>query len=115
MKRQLLLALGTLAAGAALGFITPANAQSRWHDDGPGYRGGPPVMQPAPPPPRYEPRPQARRGSVWVPGHWNAEGGRYAWRGGYWERARQGYRYVPDRWVPGPRGGWVLRPGHWAR
>ncbi|MDF3836650.1 hypothetical protein P3W85_27380 [Cupriavidus basilensis] len=111
MKRQLLLALATLAAGAALGVISPARAQSY----PPGYHGGPPVMRPAPPPPRYEPRPQARPGRVWVPGHWVAGSGRYDWRGGYWQRARAGYRYVPERWVPGPRGGWVLRPGYWAR
>ncbi len=111
MKRQLLLALATLAAGAALGLISPARAQSY----SPGYHGGPPVMRPAPPPPRYEPRPQARPGRVWVPGHWVAGSGRYDWRGGYWQRARPGYRYVPERWVPGPRGGWVLRPGYWAR
>ena len=72
-------------------------------------------MRPAPPPPRYEPRPPARPGQAWVPGHWSANGGSYAWRGGYWQRERPGHRYVPERWVQSPRGGWVMQPGYWAR
>ncbi|KDP83537.1 MULTISPECIES: YXWGXW repeat-containing protein [Cupriavidus] len=110
MKRQLLLALTTLAAGAALGLISPAQAQAYPS----GYHGGP-YMHPAPPPPRYEPRPAARPGQAWVPGHWTANGGRYDWRGGYWQHARPGQRYVPERWVQSPRGGWVMRPGYWVR
>lgn len=110
MKRQLLLALTTLAAGAALGLISPAQAQAY----PPGYHGSP-HMRPAPPPPRYEPRPPGRPGQAWVPGHWSANGGSYAWRGGYWQRERPGHRYVPERWVQSPRGGWVMRPGYWAR
>ncbi len=110
MKRQLLLALTTLAAGAALGLISPAQAQAY----PPGYHGTP-HMRPAPPPPRYEPRPPGRPGQAWVPGHWNAHGGSYAWRGGYWQRERPGHRYVPERWVQGPHGGWVTRPGYWTR
>lgn len=110
MKRQLLLALTTLAAGAALGLISPAQAQAY----PPGYHGSP-HMRPAPPPPRYEPRPPGRPGQAWVQGHWNANGGSYAWRGGYWQRERPGHRYVPERWVQSPRGGWVMQPGYWAR
>ncbi|NUA28974.1 YXWGXW repeat-containing protein [Cupriavidus basilensis] len=110
MKRQLLLALTTLAAGAALGLISPAQAQAY----PPGYHGSP-HMRPAPPPPRYEPRPPGRPGQAWVPGHWNANGGSYAWRGGYWQRERPGHRYVPERWVQSPRGGWVMQPGYWTR
>ncbi|EHP42566.1 signal peptide protein [Cupriavidus basilensis OR16] len=110
MKRQLLLALITLAAGAALGLVSPAQAQAY----PPGYHGSP-YMGPAPPPPRYEPRPPGRPGQAWVPGHWNAHGGSYAWRGGYWQRERPGHRYVPERWVQGPHGGWVMRPGYWTR
>ncbi|WP_458766974.1 hypothetical protein [Cupriavidus basilensis] len=103
MKRQLLLALTTLAAGAALGLISPAQAQAY----PPGYHGSP-HMRPAPPPP-------GRPGQAWVPGHWSANGGSYAWRGGYWQRERPGHRYVPERWVQSPRGGWVMQPGYWAR
>ncbi|WP_354686954.1 hypothetical protein [Cupriavidus necator] len=104
MKRQLLLAAAVLATGGAFGLITPAQAQPVMvaHGYGP------------PPPPRYEPPPAARRGQVWVPGHWEARGGRYDWRRGYWQAQRPGYRYVPERWVRGPHG-WVMRPGRWVR
>ncbi|CAG2141758.1 YXWGXW repeat-containing protein [Cupriavidus numazuensis] len=105
MKRQILLAAAVLAAGGTFGLLSPAQA----HDGPPAYSYGHP-----PPPPRYEPRPPARPGQAWVPGHWVAGGGRYDWRGGYWQAQRPGYRYVPDRWVQSPRG-WVMRPGHWAR
>ncbi|WER49583.1 hypothetical protein CupriaWKF_20820 [Cupriavidus sp. WKF15] len=104
MKRQLLLAAAVLAAASAFGLLTPAQAH-----DGPGaYAYG------HPPPPRYEPRPPARPGQAWVPGHWVSRGGHYDWRAGYWQAQRPGYRYVPDRWVQSPRG-WVMRPGYWAR
>ncbi|WP_432262692.1 hypothetical protein [Cupriavidus sp. TMH.W2] len=49
----------------------------------------------------------ARRGQASVPGHWEAIGGRYAWRGGYWQARRAGYRNVPH--------GRVMRPGHRVR
>jgi len=106
MKRQLLLAAAVLAAGNVLGLISPAQAQPSGYQYYPRH---------APPPqPRYEQRPPARPGQVWVPGHWRADGSRYAWAGGYWVHARPGYRYVPDNWARGPHG-WVLRPGYWAR
>ena len=104
MKRQLMLAAAVLAAGGALGMMAPAQA----------YAYGPPSYTHAPPAARYEPRPAARPGQVWVPGHYVAARGGYAGRGGYWQAARPGYRYVPERWVHGPRG-WVMRPGHWTR
>lgn len=106
MKRKLLLAAAVLATGASFGLIAPADA---YPAPPPGYAYGHP-----PPPPRYEPRPAARPGQAWVPGHWVARGGRYDWRGGYWQAQRPGYRYVPDRWVQGPHG-WVMRPGYWGR
>lgn len=102
MKRQLMLAAAVLAAGGAFGLIAPAEAY------------GPSAFSNAPPQARYETRPAARPGQVWVPGHYVAGRGGYAWRGGYWQSARPGYRYVPDRWVQSPRG-WTMRPGHWAR
>lgn len=105
MKRQLLLAAAVLAAGGTFGLLSPAQAY-----DGPGaYAYGHP-----PPPPRYEPRPPARPGQAWVPGHWVSRGGHYDWRVGYWQAQRPGQRYVPDRWVQSPHG-WVMRPGYWAR
>ncbi len=105
MKRQLLLAAAVLATGGVFGLTAPAEAQPVVVAHGYGH---------PPPPPRYEPHPAARRGLVWVPGHWAATGGRYDWRGGYWQAQRPGYRYVPERWVRGPHG-WVMRPGPWAR
>lgn len=114
MKQQLFVALGVIAVGAAFGLVSPANAQGYHDGHGPGWQ---PVgyVRPAPPPPRYEPHPGARRGQVWMPGYWVASGPRYAWRAGHWERARPGYRYVPDRWEQGPRNGWARTPGYWAR
>ena len=101
MKRQLMLAAAVLAAGSAFGLMSPAQAHGNGYDD-------------RPPPPRHEVRPAPRPGKVWVPGHYDRVQGNYAWRGGYYQAARPGYRYVPDRWVQGPHG-WVRRPGHWAR
>lgn len=108
MTRQLLLALGSLAAGAMLGLISPAQAHEGPRHDRVEFR------RAAPPPPRHEVVPAARRGSVWVPGYWRAAGPRYVWQPGHWERARPGYRYVPERWVRGARG-WEMRPGYWRR
>lgn len=66
----------------------------------------------APPPPRFERVPLARRGYVWTPGHWrwNAPARRYAWRGGMWVQTRPAYRHRNARWGRhgrhGPRGHW---------
>ena len=68
----------------------------------------------APPAMRYEVVPRARRGWVWVPGHWRWNGARYAWRGGHWVRARAGYRWGGARWVP-YRNGYRYVPGGWVR
>lgn len=111
MTRQLLLALGTLAAGAMFGLISPAQAHDAprgGHYERADYRRTPP------PPPRHEAPPTARRGSVWIPGYWRAAGPRYVWQAGHWERARPGHRYVPERWVRTPHG-WQLRRGYWSR
>lgn len=103
MKRQLLLAAAVLATGSVFGLLSPtAQAHDDYH-----YRN-------PPPPPRYEARPGPRPGQVWVPGHYDRMHGNYAWRGGYWQPARPGYRYVPDRWAQGPHG-WYKRPGYWSR
>ncbi|WP_454765683.1 hypothetical protein [Cupriavidus campinensis] len=99
MKRQLMLAAAVLAAGSAFGLTSPA-AQAHGYD--------------RPPPPRHDIRPAPRPGQAWVPGHYDRMHGDYAWRGGYYQAARPGYRYVPDGWVHGPHG-WVRRPGYWAR
>jgi hypothetical protein len=70
----------------------------------------------APPPPRYERVPRARVGYVWAPGYWrwNARAHRHVWVGGYWVRARPGYRYHPARWEH--RGDeWRFHRGDWGR
>ena len=87
-------------AGLAGAWLMPAQAQV--------------IVQVAPPPPRVERVPAARRGFVWVPGNWDWNGRRYIWRAGHWERTRRGYRYRQDRWVERD-GGWVRERGGWAR
>ena len=66
----------------------------------PAYDG--PVVAVAPPPPQPE-----------VIGVAPAPG--YVWFGGYWGAGRAGYHWVPHHWVQGPRGGWHMVQGHWAR
>ena len=68
----------------------------------------------APPPPRFEAVPAARRGYVWVPGYWNLRGNRHAWQAGHWERSRVGYSYVPPNWVQRDNR-WELNRGRWNR
>jgi hypothetical protein len=68
----------------------------------------------APPAPRHEVVPAARRGYVWVPGYWDLVGRRHVWRGGHWERVRRGYHYAPPVWSQRD-GRWYLERGRWAR
>lgn len=68
----------------------------------------------APPPLRYEAVPAARRGYLWVPGHWEARHHRYVWRAGHWERARKGYYYTAPRWSERDNR-WYYESGRWAR
>lgn len=61
-------------------------------------------------------RPAARKGQVWIAGHWkvNKRGTGYSWVSGRWVRARKGFRYVPGRWVK-VRGGHRWKAGTWVR
>ena len=68
----------------------------------------------APPPPREEAIPRARRGHVWVPGHWKWENRRHVWVRGHWERERRGYRYNEPKWVERD-GRWYMERGGWRR
>ena len=76
------------------------------------------VIQTAPPPVHYEATPRARRGMVWVPGHWEWRHDRYRWIDGHWIKARPGYRYNTPQWSE--RGGrWHMAcsgraPGEWS-
>ncbi len=68
----------------------------------------------APPPPRQERVPAARRGYVWAPGFWNWQGRRHVWVNGHWERERRGYAYRPHEWIERD-GRWQMRRGGWDR
>ena len=68
----------------------------------------------APPPPREERVPAARRGYVWAPGYWNWQGNRHAWAKGHWVKERRGYAYRPHEWVERD-GRWQLQRGRWDR
>lgn len=68
----------------------------------------------APPPPRQEVAPAARRGYIWVPGYWNARGNRHVWHTGHWERSRAGYSYVQPNWIQRDNR-WQFERGRWNR
>lgn len=74
------------------------------------------VTDDAPPPPREEVV-VSRPGYVWIHGHWNHNGGRWAWQGGSYERERANQVYVEGRWERRGRGqvwvdgGWRARGG----
>src|SRR5829696_1586910 len=94
--------LGVLAAASAT-ISTAAVAAPTYID-----------VRVAPPPPRQEVVPEARRGYLWVPGYWDWRGRRHVWVNGHWERARRGYAYRAPEWVQeGDR--WRLRRGAWDR
>ena len=59
------------------------------------------VVRTAPPGPRHESVPHARRGYEWLPGYWNWNGHRYIWMRGHWERAR--HNMTPHRTKRTPR------------
>ena len=98
--------LGVLGAMASAGYAPPVAAQV---SVGVGIRVGPP-------PPRLERLPPPRPGFIWAPGYWRWDPHvrRDVWVGGYWVRARHGYRYRPAYWVRG-RHNWHFHPGYWAR
>jgi hypothetical protein len=49
-----------------------------------------------------------RPGYIWVHGRWVQRDGRWAWRGGYYERERPNHIYVQGYWERrGPRRVWV--------
>jgi hypothetical protein len=51
-------------------------------------------------------------GSVWIPGEWVWNRGRYAYINGHWDRPRTGHTYIVGRWESSPRG-YVWRKGYW--
>lgn len=72
------------------------------------------VIDVAPPAPRQEVVPSARRGYVWVPGYYDLRGRRHVWVKGHWLKARSGYAYNAPRWVES-NGKWRMEPGRWMR
>ena len=72
------------------------------------------VITEAPPPPRAEMVPAARRGFVWAPGHWEWRRGHHVWARGHWIRERRGYRWHGENWSQRD-GHWVMEPGRWQR
>ena len=80
----------------------------------PVYTQNRPMYLPAPPPPRYESMPRARRGQVWVAGHWEWRGRRHVWAPGHWVQARRGHHYRQPQWEQN-NGHWEMRSGRWDR
>lgn len=72
------------------------------------------VIREAPPAPRQEVVPAARRGYEWAPGYWDYAGHRYVWVKGHWERSRAGYAYRRPEWRQGSNG-WEMDRGGWRR
>ena len=68
----------------------------------------------APPPPRYERTPRARRGYQWVSGHWEWNGRRHNWVAGQWVQDRAGYSYSQATWIERD-GRWFMEPARWQR
>lgn len=56
------------------------------------------VVYREPPAPRVVPAPAARKGFVWVSGHWEAIGADWHWIDGHFEPARAGYLWTDGRW-----------------
>lgn len=72
------------------------------------------IVREAPPAPRAERMPEARRGYVWAPGHWAWKNERHVWVRGKYIRERKGYAYNAPRWHQRD-GRWQLTGGNWER
>ena len=105
--------LSLLAAGSAQA-APHATIVIQTGQAGPVYTQNRPVYLPAPPPPRREARPHARRGHVWVTGHWEWQGRRHVWKQGHWVQARRGHHYRQPQWVQ-HNGRWEMQGGRWDR
>jgi hypothetical protein len=68
----------------------------------------------APPPVRHEAIPAPRRGYMWSPGYWNANGNRHVWQAGHWQRERPGYHFTQPTWTQRDNR-WRLERGHWDK
>ncbi len=70
------------------------------------------VVRKAPPEPRHEHVPAARRGYVWTPGYWDWNGRRHVWHKGQYVKARAGYHYNAPAWHERD-GRWEFSRGEW--
>lgn len=102
MNRILSVTAAALIAAAA---YTPVQSFAREHVL---------AVRVAPPEPRHEAVPAARRGYEWAPGYWNWNGRKYVWTRGQWQRARAGYAYRATTWEQ-VDGSWRQHRGGWER
>lgn len=102
MKKILCAVAVALSTAAA---VIPSQSFAK---DKPGH------TRPAPPAPRHEATPAARKGYEWVKGYWDWKGNKYVWVKGHWERSRPGYTYRSPEWRNGPHG-WELERGGWHK
>jgi len=72
------------------------------------------LVEKAPPAPRSERVPAARRGYIWDAGHWEWRRNQHVWVAGKWIRDRKGYVYNPPTWRERD-GRWELQRSAWVR
>ncbi|MCP4439857.1 MAG: BcpO-related WXXGXW repeat protein [Aureispira sp.] len=60
---------------------------------------------------------QAKKGHVWVDGHWtwNKQDQKYRWVKGHWVTVKKGHKWVPGHWVDVRGRGHKWVPGHWKQ
>ena len=93
---RLLMSAGLVSA-TLVGTASIADAQPTVRD----HRGPRDRVDVAPreaPPPDREERVVARRGQVWVAGHWEWKRGKWEWQAGRFEREKQGKRWRRAKW-----------------
>lgn len=99
------IALGLTLCGCVIAPVGP----------GPGSDDDGPVVDTAPPAPRYEVMPAAPGpGYAWIGGYWAWQLGRHVWIGGRWALPPAGRAWVPGQWHRHGHG-WRWRQGYWGR
>lgn len=71
-------------------------------------------VQYAPPLSYTESVPAARRGQIWVAGHWEWRNDHHQWVKGAWLARRAGWQYHHPKWVE-RSGAWYMEGGNWTR
>jgi hypothetical protein len=98
MIRKIMLA--AMLAGTIGSFAAPASAVT--------------YVRVAPPEPRSESVPAARRGYTWSSGHWEWQNRRHVWVSGNWVKDRRGHHYRQPTWAERD-GRWYMTRGSWQR